>query len=141
MPGSPGAELSPQQRMPSPWQTLWLEELSRATAFEAFEASVARLTEELSAGARPDQPRGNSRPATRQDHRPQPQRRPRRQRYDQVAASRIKKLYRAKSPKAVREILEGPSAFCLVPREALFRYFGRVFNPQAEAAAPRPSKR
>ncbi|KYO19278.1 hypothetical protein Y1Q_0016280 [Alligator mississippiensis] len=125
--------------MPTPWQTLWLEELSRANTFETFEASVARLTEELSAATWPGQPRGNNnRLATQWDHRLQPQRQPRHQRYDPAAASRIQKLYRANRPKAVREILEGPLAFCQVPQEALFNYFSRVFNPPSRSCHPTP---
>ncbi|CAM4585880.1 unnamed protein product [Lepidochelys kempii] len=136
----------PVERAATPWQTAWTAELRATASFDDFDLLVDRLTQELSAETAPRRrPTQENAPPAHRPPAPNPnttargtRRRGANCRYDPAAASRIQKLYRANRPKAMREILDGPSPYCTIPPERLYSYFKDVFDHTAQDGALRP---
>ncbi|KAL7727998.1 hypothetical protein ACLKA6_018922 [Drosophila palustris] len=52
-------------------------------------------------------------------------------------AARIQKLYREKRPRAMQQVLEGPSPYCEISQEAIFTHFQAVYgDPSLENVEP-----
>ena len=148
-----------QQRQPSPVDA-WLDELSRADDFRAFEAvcdrfvsnAVALAYEARDRRARDSQPRP-ARPQAAQppeqpapppaqparQHRQPDRRKDRRQRhrpglgpeFNAEEASRLQKLFRTSKKRAMRVVLDGSDTAYSGSEETLVNFFTEVFSEKA----------
>ncbi|XP_030406028.1 uncharacterized protein LOC115645479 [Gopherus evgoodei] len=147
----PARTEEPEDRQPTirpatPWQAAWIEKLRATASFEEFDQLINELTCELSTeivsrrtpnqeAARPTsrRPAPNRDATTRGAGRRNPS-----HRYNLAAASQIQKMYRTNRLKAMRKVLDGPSSYCTIPPERLYRYFLEVFADKPRNDVQRP---